>query len=247
MNKTVNKAIRILDLISKHKNGLSLSEIAEKTNLAKSSTYDILDELLNEHILELKEKKYYVIGIKAFEIGTTYINNTDVVTKGKSDIETLAEALNKTAFIGTLQGDEVIYIYKFQGTNAKLTACNIGTHKKLYYTALGKVLLAYMDESERNNIIKDTNFVKHTEYTITNKEQLIADLEQIKRQGFSVDNREGESHMLCFGAPIFDYSGKVVASASISDLYDEKVNINDLGNKLKDVCLNISRKLGYNK
>ena len=90
-------------------------------------------------------------------------------------------------------------------------------------------------------------FVKKTERTIITKEQLYKEIEEVKKKGYAVDNREIEEHMLCFAAPVFNFSGECVAAISISDMYTEDTNFDYMGEQIKSVGLTISQKIGYNK
>ena len=84
-----------------------------------------------------------------------------------------------------------------------------------------------------------------TQYTITSKELFLKELEVTKSRGYSLDKRELEDITSCCGAPIFDYSGEVIAAVSLSDIFNENLNDEMVAEDLKQVALQISRSLGY--
>jgi DNA-binding IclR family transcriptional regulator len=247
MNRTTKRTIEMLELISSTKDGMYLKDIVEKMEIPKSSAFDILHTLLESKMVNVKDgnEKKYVIGIKAFEIGSSFMKDIDLINKAKNELELLAETVNKTAFIGVMDGKKIVYIFKYQPRHARLTASSIGSRNDLHNTSLGKAILAYMDDEKRDQIVGQIEFKKKTNRTITDKTSLLEDLKKVKERGFSTDNRELEEHMFCMGAPIFDYTGKVIASISISDLYDEGMNVEEQGRMVKETAKKISQNLGY--
>ena len=246
MNRTTERTIKMLEVISKQKTGINLKEIVDQMKIPKSSAFDILHSLIDLNVVSEKEgsEKKYIIGVKAFEIGSAFMLDVDLISKAKYDLEELAEKLNKTAFIGVLDGEQVVYIYKHQASRAKLTASNVGSRNDVYSTSLGKAIVAHLDKEKQKQIIEKLKFEPKTENTITTKEKFIEELEETYRRGYAIDNREVESHMICFGAPIYDYSGKVIASISISDLYRNEIDYEYQGQLVKETAERISNKLG---
>ncbi|MDU6390644.1 MAG: IclR family transcriptional regulator C-terminal domain-containing protein, partial [Pantoea sp.] len=82
--------------------------------------------------------------------------------------------------------------------------------------AIGKVLLAWRDRAEVNEILKEVEFKRSTANTIVTREALIEVLDQVKAQGFGEDNEEQEEGLRCIAVPVFDRFGVVIAGLSIS-------------------------------
>ncbi|HSH34845.1 IclR family transcriptional regulator C-terminal domain-containing protein, partial [Schnuerera sp.] len=88
--------------------------------------------------------------------------------------------------------------------------------KSLHCTAGGKVLLAYKTEDIRNSILEEIELTKYTENTIVNKEDLIKEIKEIKKNGYGFDNEERELGVSCIGAPVFDMNNEAIACITIS-------------------------------
>ena len=124
----------------------------------------------------------------------------------------------------------------------------VGRRAPLYSTGLGKILLAYIPEKERKEIIAHTKIQQFTENTITNKKELEKELEQIRKQGVAFDKEENEKEVYCIAVPVKNYHGEVIAALSVSS---PTYRINAQRKKfLKKSILSIGRKiskrLGYN-
>lgn len=249
MNRTIVRAVKILEILAANKEGTSLMEISRTLNIPKSSTYEIVQTLLKLKLAEtnIYNPKLYVLGSKAFTIGSKYISSNDIIHLGSIYLREVADKYNKTGFMGFLDGDEVVYVYKWQSPKAKLASCDLGTRHPVYCTSLGKALLAFLPEKRCDEIIAKIKFDRKTDQTITDPAKLKKELEKIRTRGYSVDNREVESHMACFGAPIFDHMGNVVAAISVSDMYNEEEMKNgQVGLDIRAAADKISAGLGYN-
>lgn len=249
MNRTIMRAFEALDLISTADYGLTLKEITDKLNIPKSSAFNIIQTLVSLNLVSESQynHKKYVLGSGTYTLGMKYIEHLNFVDVCKMFLPPLADELHRNAFVGILDKNKVLYVFKHVGTGAKLATCDVGTRQELYYTGLGKILLAYLPTDKAKQIISEINFIPKTSNTITNVDNLYKELELTRKRGYAIDNREVENHMLCFAAPVFNYNGECIAAISISDMYSKDDNYEYLGNRIKEVGYLISEKLGYRK
>ncbi|MDD4000306.1 MAG: IclR family transcriptional regulator [Bacilli bacterium] len=249
MNRTIVRAVKILEILSNNKEGISLIELSKSLEIPKSSTHEIIQTLLKLKLAErnVYNPKLYVLGSKSFSIGSKYISSNDIINFGSHYLREVAEKYHKTGFIGFLDDDKVVYVYKWQSPQAKLASCDLGTRHPVYCTSLGKALLAYLPKEQCEIIISKTEFVKKTDNTIIDSKKLLEELELTRKRGYSVDNREVEYHMACFGAPVFDNYGNVVAAVSVSDLYNpDEIKNCQIGLDIRTAADKISSRLGFN-
>ena len=115
----------------------------------------------------------------------------------------------------------------------------------MYCTSLGKAILAYSDEEIREQILGRIRFHPYTEQTLTSREALLAELEQVKAKGFSMDRREMEDHMECVGAPVFGPDGSVLGAISVSSLYKPAEDYEQLGERTAAKAREVSKLLGF--
>ena len=249
MNRTVRRAFQVLKYVAKEEDGLTLTEITELLDCPKSSAFNIIQTLLNLDLLSESKanNKKYQLGPENYVLGMNYYKRLDLVDLFKEFLPGIGDKLHRTCFGGILEGDKVLYIYKYAGEGAKLATCDKGTKAELYCTGLGKVLLAYSSSDYQKKVIDNITFIKKTERTISTKEQLYKELEEVRKKGYACDNREIEEHMICFAAPVFNFSGECVAAVSISDMYTESTDCEFLGQQIRNVALEISKRIGYNR
>ncbi|MGL1893001.1 MAG: IclR family transcriptional regulator [Spirochaetaceae bacterium] len=246
-NRSVKRGIQILDLVSKSKQGISLKEIVARFEIPKTSGFDIVKELVDSGmIVETRgEINTYTVGLKAFQIGNEYLRETDLITTAKPYVISMAETINKTAFIAVMSEGFVTYLYKYEPPTSIITTSNIGTKNSIHCTSLGKAMLSGMSDAEVKSHLKYITYTKMTDKTIKNEKELLESLKVSRELGYAVDDREIEDHTLCIGSAIYDHTGSVVAGLSVSGFYNKDRDVAFEGNQIKNAALEISKKLGY--
>lgn len=245
ISRAALRTIHILELIGSKSKGITLSEIATELDIPVTSVNDIVKALIETEMIEIidERSKLYGIGVKAYYIGNSFISNTSLVDKAKPIVEELAYQVTKTVFIGKEVKEKITYIYKYEPKDTLVATCPIGSRTLLHTTSLGKCILANNEELLQRIISKE--LIQKTSRSITDPEKLNEELQKVRLKGYAVDNREQDEHLLCIGAPIYDYNNKVIAAISISGLYSENINIEYEANLVREKALLISRKMGY--
>jgi len=247
INRTTHRSVEICKLISKHPDGMTLEEICESMKLPKTSAYDIVVTLVNTGMLETTKntKIYYHIGLTAFRIGMNYTNHRDFAEMFEPVLRPFSKELGKTVFYGIRDKNHIVYISKYEPENPIITTATVGSRNPMYCTSLGKAILAYTDDEERKKVYEATNFVKNTDYTITDTQTLNNNLVYTRERGYALDEREIEDHMECVGAPVFDQNGMVIGAISASSLYKPSEDYDVLGIRVEENEKELSKMLGY--
>ncbi|WP_124067948.1 IclR family transcriptional regulator [Clostridium sp. E02] len=246
-NRTTQRTVEILKLISKSPDGTTLDELCDKLNLPKTSAYDIVTTLAEMSMVNVTrgQKQNYTIGLMAYRIGVNYTNNLDFIGIIEPLLKAFSREVGKTVFFGIPSDHYVVYICKFEPENPIITTATVGSKNPMYCTSLGKVILAYIEDERREQIMNRIRFTKYTDRTIKNKEQLLWELERVKERGYAFDAREMEEHMQCVGAPVFDQDGNVLGAISVSSLYKPAEDYEALGKLVMRKGLEVSQLLGF--
>ncbi len=247
LNRTTQRTVEILKLISRNPEGITLDEICARLDLPKTSAYDIVTTLVEMGMANVKKgaKQTYTIGLAAYRIGINYTNNLDFLGIIEPELKAFSRSVGKTVFFGVQSDHDVVYICKFEPENPIITTATVGTKNPMYCTSLGKAILAYMDEETRGQIMGRIKFRQKTENTIMSREALEAELEKVRSQGYALDAREMEDHMECAGAAVFGPDGSVMGAISVSSLYKPGEDYDALGRMVCQKAEEVSRLLGF--
>ena len=248
LNRTLLRAIDILELLSKSKEGYTLAQLSSMLDSPKSSIFDIMKTLTYKNMV-IEDNQFgqtkYKIGIQSFLIGSSYLNDIDIVNMARQDLIAFANKMNATTFMAVLDDYMVTYIYKYESEKSIITTANIGTRRSLHSAALGKAMIAFASENEIKTALGKIDYVAYTDYTITSANDLVKELQDVKEKGYAKDNRENTLQQIAAAAPIFDHSGQVIAAISCVGFYEENIDLDDLGILVKEVADRISTNLGY--
>jgi len=247
---SIDRALQILELFSLEKPEWGVTEIGKTLNIYKSNVHNVLTTLAERgFVIKDSETNRYKLGIKFFELGSIVIKNMNLRKIAYPYIEELSKEFNETVHLGVLDKGRVVSIEREESKQGLYSHVEIGKSAPLHCTAVGKAIMAYLPSDEVNSLIKENGLKKYTDNTITNKEDLIKELEKIQKQGYAIDNMEHEEGVRCVASPIKDYRGEVIASLSISGpafRIDNK-DVMHIAKRIKEYCNYISEKIGYTK
>ncbi|NBH71677.1 IclR family transcriptional regulator [Clostridiaceae bacterium] len=247
LNRTAQRTVEILKLVSKDPQGITLDGICERLKIPKTSAYDIVTTLAEMGMVNVDRgvRQRYTIGLMAYRIGVNYTNNLDFIGVLEPELKAFARETGKTVFFGVRSDHEVVYICKSEPENPIITTATVGSKNPMYCTSLGKAILAFSDEETRRQILGRVKFRKKTEKTIMDKESLAEELDKVRRKGYALDARELEEHMECVGAPVFGADGNVLGAISLSSLYKPTEDYEALGCLVAGRAAKLSGLLGY--
>jgi len=247
--KIIKKVIRVLKMFSIEKPWWGVTELSCKLNLPKSTIYRILHSLEEEGFLiqDLKNNKYS-LWLKFFELGSIVMGSMELHEKARPVLRELVKATDETVHLTVLNGTEVIYIDKIESTRPFQMYSKLGRRAPAYCTGVGKALLAYLPDKDIDELFKDKKLIAYTKNTITDLDKLKEELKTIRNRGYAIDNEEINYGLKCVAAPIKNYTGRTIASISISGSPEDfnQKGISSIAKLVKEAAKKISLSLGYN-
>ncbi len=245
--QSIDRALDILEAVAVREEGRSLTDISDYVGLHKSTAYRIIMTLVNRGYLEKSREGNYRIGYRLIETTSYYINNLELLTEARPFIAEINTHLGLASYLGVLDGDQVVYAENINAPSASRLYSVRRTRVNAYCSSLGKCILANYSNSELEDIMKDCSFIKFTPNTISDMQQLHAELAKVRKQGWAMDDEEYETGQRCIGAPIYDYKGDIVAAVSASGekhvLTDDRID--EVAQYLVKKAFEISKCLGY--
>lgn len=193
----------------------TLSEVAERAGLTRAGARRILLTLLSLGYV-VAEGRLFRLTPKVLELGFAYLTSQPVWTQAQPVMETLVEELRQSSSAAVLDGNEIVYVLRIPAH--KIMSINLGVGSRLPAdsTSMGRVLLAGLPPEQLRERIGGMKLVAHTPNTIVDPEQLLAAIEQVRIQGWSLVQEELEPGLVSMAAPIYDHAGRVVAAINIS-------------------------------
>ncbi|WP_080848344.1 IclR family transcriptional regulator [Cytobacillus gottheilii] len=247
--QSLERALTLLNVLSEYPNGIQITRLSEQVGLSKSTVHRLLSTLIDmNYVIKDVETDKYKIGYQVIYISRNVLNNIDLIPISKPFLKKLSSDVNETIHLCMEDKGEVVYIDKIESNQTIRMYSRIGSRAPMYCTGVGKVLLSGKNELQFEEVAAKTDFITRTENTIRSREELKREVETIRGQGYALDNIENEEGIRCIAAPIYDYTGKIIASFSISGpssrITMERIN-EELKHKIQETSMNISKQLGY--
>ncbi|QTH40700.1 IclR family transcriptional regulator [Cohnella sp. LGH] len=246
--QALDRAMKIIELFDEHCMEYKLTEISSAMNLHKSTVHALLKTLqAHQYIVQDEESGKYRLGMRFVEKGQLLLNHFDIREIARPHLRALSAETGQTTHLVIMDGKEGIYIDKVEGQKAAIRYSRIGRRVSLHSSAVGKVLAAFRPIEEQMQMMAGYTFVKHTDKTIDNIEAFMKELEEVKKQGYAIDNEENEPGVRCAAAPIYNHNGKVIAALSVSTMvaHVDDLELERLIAMLQEEKSRISRQLGY--
>jgi IclR family KDG regulon transcriptional repressor len=218
--QTIERESYIFDILSQFPNGLSLGELARKTNLPKGTAHRLLSSMAYfDFVRQEPTTKNYHLGFKLVDLGNLMLSQIDLRSQARSFLINLSEKVKETVHLVVLDRDKALYIDKVDlhpKASGLQMVSRLGSRISLHCSSVGKVLLAYMEKTDAEKLIFGTRLAKRTENTITESEELMRHLASVRENGYAIDDEENEEGIRCVAAPIHNGSGRIEAAMSIS-------------------------------
>ncbi|QIM69531.1 MULTISPECIES: IclR family transcriptional regulator [Basfia] len=250
-NQSLIRGLRLIEILSRFPNGCPLVQLANISELNKSTVHRLLQGLQQEGFVQPAiTVGSYRLTSKCLSIGHKIFSSLNIINIISPHLENLNLDLGETINFSMRENDHAIMIYKLEPTTGMMrTRAYIGQHLQLYCSAMGKLYLAY----DRPAYLKEywqtnnDNIQTLTCNTITELPVMEKELDEIKKQGFAVDKEENEIGISCIACPIFNFQNKVeyAMSVSISTSKLNQYGIEHLLEKIKLTAEAISLELGW--
>lgn len=212
--KTIENACNIVLTLQK-RNGAGVTELAEEFDVGKGTMHTYLSTLREEGIVIQDTDNYYV-SLKLFEIGGRVRNRQPIYEYGCDSADSLAVKSGELVHLGLKQRGQMNYIYQANGSDAMKTTTPVGFTRPMHGTAGGKAILATLDEDQANDIIDDCEFEQLTEHTISDREELLAELETVREQGYALSDEEEVVGARTVATTVISPNGNILGAICLS-------------------------------
>lgn len=248
-NQSTDKVLAIMELLSFSNEPLRLLDIANELNYNSSTALRFLNSLeQNGYVYKNPDTLKYQMTYKLCGLANHISSNSDLVGMASGPIKSLSMELGECVCLAIEQDYSVIYIYVADGPGQMLrTTHRIGYQAPMHCTGVGKVLLSDFPQYRLEEFFAAKELTSYTCNTITTKDGLLKELENIRRLGYAYDNEECELGARCISFPIRNYTNGIIASMSVTGpaarMSDEYIS--DRMQTMLETATSISGKLGY--
>lgn len=245
----VRKALEILELMARVDKSLSLSEVVNELDITSNSAFRIFKEFeAKGYVTKDPEDSSYELTPKLYYLGSSLRSRLSFVKAAYPHMKNIRSYTKETVLLTTLdEKNDTLVVDQIESREPIKFLSTIGATYDSYNSAMGKAMLATFDATEIEQYISCHELVKKTEASIGSKEELIKELEKIKKRGIAYDLEENMRGLTCIACPIFSANGFLEGSIGVSGLTFRmsQETIKDYSEFIKKEAAILSATLGY--
>lgn len=244
---SVERALSILEAVGQRQGGMTNSEISRRLEIPKSSASYVLRVLERRGYLQRDDESgKYRLGLAVLALARNVGAGEDVRMAAQPILRQLADKCRLTTHLGMLDSGEAVYVHKEEVPGLIRMNTWPGRRTDAHSTSIGKAIIAWLPVEEVDEIVRRRGLTKRTPKTITSAARLRRELEATRERGYAIDEEENNLGVRCVAAPIFDETGRVVASINITGTTGQIApeQVAKLGEIVRDAARKISQKIG---
>lgn len=196
----VNTSLRLIEELQQREKA-TVTELADELDLAKSTVHDHLSTLRRKDYV-IQEQRAYQLSLKFFDIGACVKSNREITTAARPVLKRLAEKTKLAAWLLVEENGYAIGLEREIGEEFSISAPRTGRRSHMHHQAGGKAILAHLPKSRVEEIIESRGLPESTSHTITEKDRLFRELEEIRDTGVAFDWNEAIESFGSVSAPI---------------------------------------------
>ncbi|WP_129113838.1 IclR family transcriptional regulator [Halegenticoccus tardaugens] len=222
----------------------SIGDLAKKVGVSKSTVHNHLSTL-RQHGYVVKGDRGYKLSLRFLELGESVRMDTEIYDVARQHVDALSQETQLLGNIAVEEHGRGVYLYRTRVDDGVQLSTRAGEVHELHCTATGKAILAQLSTERVESILKMHGLPGLSENTITDREELFAELQQIRERGVAFDDEEYGKGLRCVGVPILDQGGVVIGAISVSgpatELVDEKYS-----SEIPNILQQISNRIELN-
>lgn len=194
---------------------MTLSEVAANSAMTRAGARRILLTLQALGYVE-SDGKQFALTPRMLDLGFAYLSSMPIWNRAEPVMEALVERVKESCSAAMLDGTDIVYVLRVPTRKIMTIGLSVGSRLPAYCTSMGRVLLTGLPDDDLVRLLRASRPRPLTKYTVTDVDELVTRIEQVRRQGWSIVNQELEEGLLSIAAPIYGHSGRLIASINVS-------------------------------
>ena len=208
------KGLRVIEAFGVERQRLSIAEAADISGLDRATARRCLLTLAQLGYADY-DGKFFALTPKILRLGHAWLSATPLPTIVQPFLDRLSERLGHSASASVLDGTEIVYIAR--AAQKRVMSINLmpGSRLPAYSASMGRVLLASMGDAEVSEILAASSIRAHTPHTLTDPDDLMAEIGRVREKGYAVIDQELEMGLCSIAVPVSNGRGRVIAAVNV--------------------------------
>lgn len=215
-NQSLEKGLAVLRSFSAQRRTMTLAEVAEATDISKSSAQRMVYTLEQlGYVRKHPQTRRYQLTPRVMEIGFNYLAADVLIDVANPFLSELTKVTEETSNLTEPVGVEMTYVARFVSARFVPIHMPIGSRIPMYCTAAGRAYLSALAEDDARRLLEASIRVTHTEHTKTDVDEIMDIVSAARRQGYASNCEELFLGDMTIAAPVIGSQGQPVASVHL--------------------------------
>lgn len=208
---SITRVLEIIEAISHAERPMSPAELSHLLDIPKPSIHRLIQQLEADNYVQINMRGLLVPGDRMHSIALGVLHSSRFSALRQAILQNLADTIGETCGIAIPNGTDMLYYDRIQTNWPLRIHLPVGSHTPTWCTASGKLYLSSLPKERRQKIIGKLSLDKLARNTLTNAQELEAELENVQANDLGTDNEEFVDGMVACSVPIRDEDGKLFA------------------------------------
>jgi len=216
--RSLQQALRVLVYMGEQAPETDVNELAARLDLSKTTVHRLLHTLERFDLIERDaHSERFRLGLKLHQLGSRAVASRTLRTEAHRILVEMSRRSRETVSLATPAPGGAVCLDRLDSPHTVITfRTPVGSLFPAHCTAAGKVILAYLAESEMEEVVRRTGLRQYTPFTVTQLAHLKENLRLIRQRGYAVDHQELERGLSGVAAPVFRAHERVIAAVGIA-------------------------------
>ena len=212
--QSLERGIAVIQVFSRERPALTLSEVARLTGITRATARRIL--LTLEDLGHVRsDGRLFSLTPRVLTLGWAYLSSLNLWETAQPLMEELTKETNESCSAATLDLPDVVYVARVPTSRIMTIALGIGTRLPAHCTSMGRVLLAALPDPELEDFLATARLEAYTDRTITDVDRLRRTIHGVRDQGWALVDQELEIGLRSIAAPL-RVDGRTIAAINVS-------------------------------
>ncbi len=209
------RGLAVLLALSDKKRRMSIAQVSHRTGIPRAAARRSLHTLARLGFVAADDARRFYLRPRVLSFSHGYLSASPLAVLAQPILDRLSESLHEGCSVGTLDGDEIVYIARSASSRVMSPFLNVGRRLPAYCTSIGHALLAHLPQEELDDYLARIRFQPFTEYTPTSVEKLLPLLAMVRESGFAFASQLMEPRLCTLAVPVRDAAGHYVAGINV--------------------------------
>jgi len=212
--ESLDRGVRLLQVFGAIGGPASLSDLARAADLPRATARRILFTLEHGGFVS-SDGKLFALTPRVLTLAASFLQSSQVVSVLQPVLDRIALAAQEISSLAVLDGEEVVFIARGSPTRVFSAGLDIGYRLPAFCTSVGRAMLGQFDDAALAARLKAMRREALTPHTVTDVKRLLAAVRSDREQGYSLVDREAESHFRSISVPVRRYDGIIIAAINM--------------------------------